>query len=202
MVQNRQDLWHFGHSFFSILGSRKQKSMKQFISFLAVILAFFISANGLQAQQTQLSNEVIWASGTFANKSVYGVKSMNNGTEYSRMDQEGTDQFINVYNYTSGKKVKTLAASENLKHNDETIQFASYTFNSNEEIILLTTEEEPIYRHSRKANYFVYTIKSKKLVPLTDFSKGKQSLASFSPDGKHIAFVRNNNLFYKKIGAK
>lgn len=175
--------------------------MKRFISFLAVILAFFISVNGLQAQQSQLSNEVIWASGTFANKSVYGVRSMNNGTEYSSMDQEGTDQFINVYDYKSGKKKKTLAASKNLQHNGETIRFASYSFNATEKILLLTTEEEPIYRHSRKANYFVYEIKSKKLAPLTDFSKGKQSLASFSPDGKHIAFVRNNNLFYKQIGA-
>jgi dipeptidyl-peptidase-4 len=39
----------------------------------------------------------------------------------------------------------------------------------------------------------VYDIKSKKLVKLS--AGGKQSFATFSPDGTKIAFVRQNNLF-------
>ena len=175
--------------------------MRKALSLLALGLSILTGFTAL-AQDKKLTNEAIWAGGDFYAKSIYGVRSMNNGTEYSRMDREGKDVFINVYNYESGKKVRTILSSQDIQWNNEPVFFDGYSFNSNEKMILLTTEKEKIYRHSSKSNYFIYEIASKKLSPLTDFEKGKQGLASFSPDGKNVAFVRGNNLFYKAIGAE
>ncbi len=56
--------------------------------------------------------------------------------------------------------------------------------------------QEYVYRRSPKANYFVYDITTKKVTQLSD--KGKQFFPNFSPDGKKIAYVRENNLFIKE----
>ena len=65
--------------------------------------------------------------------------------------------------------------------------------------MVIATDQEGIYRHSTKAFYWIYNLESKKLQPLSDESKGKQRLAEISPDGAKVAFVRENNLFYKSL---
>ncbi|MCA1746748.1 MAG: DPP IV N-terminal domain-containing protein, partial [Bacteroidales bacterium] len=71
--------------------------------------------------------------------------------------------------------------------------FDSYEFSADEKFILLTTKTEPIYRRSFLAEYFIYNTKNKKIAPLS--GHGKQQLASLSPDNRHVAFVRENNIY-------
>jgi dipeptidyl-peptidase-4 len=63
--------------------------------------------------------------------------------------------------------------------------------------LLLTTKKENIYRHSFSAEYYIYDLEKSTLTPLSE--NGKQQLATFSPDGKKVAFVRSNNLFWKDL---
>ena len=56
-------------------------------------------------------------------------------------------------------------------------------------------DQEPLYRHSYYAYNYVYDRATKTVKPLTDPGKSKQRLATFSPDGSHAAFMRDNNLF-------
>jgi dipeptidyl-peptidase-4 len=64
---------------------------------------------------------------------------------------------------------------------------------SDEKKLLLTTHFESIYRRSFKADYYVYDLTTKSLQKLSQ--GGKQSYATFSPDGTYVAFARDNNLF-------
>ena len=79
----------------------------------------------------------------------------------------------------------------------DTILFINdYQFSNDETKILLTTYINRIYRHSFEAKYWVYDLRDKTTTPL---DKGNQQLATFSPDGKKVAFVKNNNLYYKDL---
>ncbi|MEI8137757.1 MAG: S9 family peptidase, partial [Bacteroidota bacterium] len=73
----------------------------------------------------------------------------------------------------------------------------TYQFSPNEDKLLLHENLENVYRRSPKANYYVYDIATKKTIQLSD--KGKQMFPAFSPDGKKIAFVRDNNLYIKYL---
>jgi dipeptidyl-peptidase-4 len=77
------------------------------------------------------------------------------------------------------------------------IPLYGFEFSGDETKILFSTDEEAIYRRSSKANYYIYDIKTGKIFPLS--SNGKQRLATFSPDGTKVAFVRDNNLFFKDL---
>ena len=65
------------------------------------------------------------------------------------------------------------------------------------EVITLTTNTKSIYRHSFTADYFVWNSVTKELNALSD--EGSEQLATFSPDGERVAYVRNNNIYIKNL---
>lgn len=168
----------------------KKLNLCTFISVLIFILSF--------STQTQAQKDInlrdIWASYEFYPHMVGGFHSMNDGNTYSILERGK----LNVYSYKTGKLVRTVVSSSDLvpEGAKRPLMLSSYFFSPNEDKILIPTETEAIYRRSSKSVFYVYDIASKKLDLL---SEGMQRLATFSPDGKSVAFVRENNIFVKDL---
>jgi dipeptidyl-peptidase-4 len=146
----------------------------------------------------KITNKDIWASGTFSAKNVYGVTSMNDGVNFTTLEQGKGGSAIKKARYDNPTSKSTLVSSSIFKSiGKPELSIEDYQFNPTESKVLIATEQESIYRHSSKSNYYIYDLTSQKLTPLSDFSKGKQSLAEFSPTEDKVAFTRNNNLFVK-----
>lgn len=167
-------------------------------SLITTVLIIASSVQPVFAQE-KFSNEEIWSGGFWA-ESVWGIRSMANGTSYSVMERDselGTT--IVEYSYKTGSKISTIASSKSA-FNDATVGFSDYTFSDDERFIILTTGTESIYRHSFYADFYIYDRQSGEAAkPLADFSKGKQRLATFSPSADKVAFVRNNNVFIANL---
>lgn len=157
------------------------------IVFLLFICSLYLSG---QAQNQSLSLEDFFVNGTFRSKGVYGLRSMNDGEHYTVLENGGKK--ITQYSYKTGKPVATLLDLEQIEQNDVK-HISDYQFNKDESRILISTNVTPIYRRSFTADYYIYDFKNKEIKPLSD--QGRQRLATFSPDGLRIAFVRDNNLF-------
>lgn len=128
----------------------------------------------------------------FYPRSVQGILSMNDGEHYTTL--AGGGKYIVKFRYSDGGLVDTLVniealGMENFQATDD------YEFSGDEKKVLLYTNRERIYRRSFTANYYVYDLDTKKVELLS--INGKQQLATFSPDGSMIAFVRGNNIFLK-----
>lgn len=158
------------------------------------ILFFIICTYTISAQETQkITLEDLFVKGTFRAQSVYGLRSMNDGIHYTTMEQ-GTK--IVKYSYQTGEEVETLFDVTKMK--DAPIKrFSDYEFSEDETKILLTTNTKSIYRHSFTADYYVWNSVTKELTALSD--NGSQQLATFSPDGERVAYVRDNNIFIKSL---
>ena len=63
--------------------------------------------------------------------------------------------------------------------------------------LLIQTGTKKIYRRSFTAEYYIYTIRSRKLERLS--VNGPQQSPVWSPDGHKIAFVRANNIYLVKL---
>ena len=171
------------------------------LRFLA--LAALLAANGpallpgltthaARAQQKlPLTLEDIWAKPTFRTATVPGFNWMNDGRYYSALEGGSLVQ----HEVTTGKATQTLVPAATLQAADGAKPLAvdGYSFNANEQKILFTTGTEPIYRRSARASYYMFDRGTKKLTPLS--AGGKQGYATFSPDGRRVAFTRDNNVF-------
>ncbi|AUC82443.1 S9 family peptidase [Lacinutrix sp. Bg11-31] len=149
------------------------------------------------AQNKEISLEDIWSNGTFRTERLDALHSMKNGQEYSvlNFDRENGSTTIDIYDYKTLKKVKTLVNSASL----ETIKyFTDYTFSEDESLVLLATNQESIFRRSTLANYYVFNTKTN---GLTSISEDKIQEPTFSPDGKKVAFGLNNNLYVKDLSS-
>lgn len=160
--------------------------------FLALVLPFI----GLSQQKLTLDE--IWGKYVFSSKSTEGFNVLKNGVNYAAVEvgKNGAAS-LGEYELKSGNKIREIANGKDVQWNGVPININTYSFSPNEDKLLLYEGRELIYRHSPKANYFVYDIASKKLSLLSQ--KGKQFFPTFSPDGKKIAYVRDNNIYIKDL---
>ena len=168
------------------------------MKFPKILVAFILAASSvLTAQQKEVSLEEIW-SGTFQQERLQSLQSLNNGEEYVVLnrDRESGNTSIDVYSYKSGKKTRTLVNSADLETIDS---FQGFKFSDKEDKILLSTEVEPIYRRSSKEIFYVYDVKSKDLMKV---SENKIQEASFSPDASKLAYVFENNIYILDLKTK
>ncbi|MDP4205864.1 MAG: S9 family peptidase [Bacteroidota bacterium] len=161
-----------------------------FLFFLLFTVLFASAQNGTHSfKVTDFTRD-----NTFSAKSVWEVKSMKDGLSYTTVEAGNTQ--IVKYSYQTGKKIEILLDLKKIK-DCPISSFTDYEFSSTETKILLTTNPKNIYRHSFTADYYIWNSITKEFSPLS--SNGRQQLATFSPDGERVAFVRDNNIFIKSL---
>ena len=165
-------------------------------------LAGFILAISSSLAQSNLTNQLIWASPEFSGEFYGGLNSMSDGNHYTVLEEsDAVGASIIKYSYLTGEKVAVVATAKDIFGNTD-IAIDDYSFSKDETKLLIQTETESIYRHSFYAIYYVHDLTTKKTTPISDKGKGKQRLAEFSPDGSKVAFVRDNNIFFVDLALK
>ncbi len=162
--------------------------MKKFIVSLLLVPAFCFA-------QKQITLEDIYLKGTFRAETVQGFNSMNDGKYYVETITQG----IIKKSFETGETIDTIIKSNDVKNEKGVkISLNDIAWSNDEKKILVFKDRESIYRRSSKAITYVYDIAAKKST-LVDAEKILH--ATISPDGKQVAFVKNNNLFVKNIAS-
>ena len=158
------------------------------------VLILFILGNLFLSAQKQLTVNQIWKD-NFSPNRMESLKSIKNGNKYSVID-------IDLKNRESKIIFKDFDSFENqeivLDSKNELLDpfFTSYKFSNDEQKILISTEEDRIYRRSTRSIYWVYDRIDKSIKMI--FNKKIQE-PTFSPDGEKVAFVFNRNLLIKNL---
>ncbi|MEX0988190.1 MAG: S9 family peptidase [Bacteroidales bacterium] len=163
-------------------------------SILLIICLLASSSQVIKSQTKKITLDNIYRENIFGSRSVQGINSMNDGKHYTVNNRGKT---IDKHAYADGEQTAVLFDASD---HDYINSFSSYTFSADEKFILLTTNVERIYRRSFLAEYFIYNMLNGELTVLS--SGGKQQLAAFSPDNRHVAFVRENNIYLTELATK
>ncbi len=153
------------------------------IKVFLLLMLLPLAAHGLDLRQI--------TSGQFIPDNIRGVIPAADGESYTQLGDDG--KTIVRYSFKTGKALETLFNADGTKVD----RISGYIMSPDGKRMLIETNRQPIYRHSFTADYYIYTIASRKLVPLSE--KGAQQTPLFSPDGTMIAFVRENNIFLVKL---
>jgi dipeptidyl-peptidase-4 len=163
------------------------------IKLLSLLL---LTSFSLLAQQ-KISIEEIYT-GAFRSKAMDELQALKNSNQYTVLntDRSTRSQQIELYDYATLQKVSTLIDTKSFKSLADGID--SYTFSSDEKQMLIANATAPIFRRSFTADYYLYNLTSKELTKILE----RVQEPTFSPDGKKIAFARENNLYIYDIASK
>ncbi|NDK18325.1 MAG: S9 family peptidase, partial [Zetaproteobacteria bacterium] len=147
------------------------------------------------AQKQAITLEDIWANGTFRTQYMNALNSMSHGDFYTVLNynRETESTSVDKYSYKTLEKVATLVDSKDLPNLES---FDNYIFSEAENLLVLGTDTEQIYRHSFLGKFYVYNIATKQLISVSNHLIQEPTL---SPDGLKVAFVYQNNLFVKDL---
>ena len=159
--------------------------MRIFASFLFLFIAATASA-----QEKLITLEDLWRDGTFAVKSVSGFSALKDGEHYTDLTMDSSGYTIREKSLLAGSLIKTLYKGK--------LPVEEYILSEAQDKILLFTGSENIYRRSILHYVYIYDIASGRE---TILDTAKVLHATFSPDGSKVAYVKDNNLYYKDLAS-
>jgi dipeptidyl-peptidase-4 len=163
-----------------------------FIPALLLCIVFFKSA--VQGQNTKsITLDDCFTFYKFYPQTGVNFQYLKDGVHYAEADHDGRLHIRDVRNANFDSTIV-------LKLTDKTKGFDQFEFSEDETKLLIRTDDEPVYRHSVLANYFVYDFKTGSVEPV--FEKGKQQFVCLSPDATKVAFIFDNNLYINYLDIK
>lgn len=157
--------------------------------FMMIALGLILSLVALAGKRMEIKD---LTSSKFQAASIGRVRPLADGETYARMG-EGAKR-IEVYSFKTGKQIGVLLDVDDIK-DDRIASIEGFEVSPQGKYLLIQTNTQPIYRHSKTATYYIYSVADHRLAPLSDI--GDQQTPLFSPDGKYIAFVRDNDIYLK-----
>jgi dipeptidyl-peptidase-4 len=170
-------------------------------TFCLILAVSVITPSFAQLGKKQITLEDLYKNYTFKLKDVPGFNAMKDGKHYTQLNKEGGSQSIDVYELATGEKVKNVYTQQTTKMktsppSTDVFTIDAYQFSKDEKQVMMFSESQNIYRRSVLNTVYIYNTVNQGTKLLDN---GKVLHATFSPDGTKVAFVKNNNLYYKDL---
>lgn len=154
--------------------------------------AILLAASSSNAQERIGLKQI--TDGEFRAQTISGIDPIQGTDQYAQI-KEGGKQIVRC-SFKSGEETGVLFDVDNTQ-GERISSFDGYIMSPDGTRMLICTNRKPIYRRSYKADFYIYTIKSRKLEKLSD--DGSEQIPTWSPDGQQVAFVRDNNIYLVKL---
>src|SRR5213594_5173133 len=165
---------------------------------VSTVCAFIFLAQPLVAQGVQappLTVHAIWGSREYASDLV-DVAWTKDGKAYTAVEEDasGNTDLYRVDSLTGTKQVLVRGADLVPPGGGKPIVIEEYRFSGDGSKLLLFTNSARVWRQNTKGTFYVWELAGRRLVPVRA-RPGYQQFAKFSPDGRMVGFVRDNNLY-------
>jgi dipeptidyl-peptidase-4 len=168
---------------------------------IAFQLAGPLAAQGVHAPP--LTVHTIWGSGggEFAND-VVDLAWTRDGTAYTTVEPDASGN-TDLYRLDAltGRRQQLLRGADLIPPGaDKPIAIEEYRFSADGTRLLIFTNSARVWRQNTKGTFFVWDFSARRLSPVSP-KPGYQQFAKFSPDGRRVAFVRDNNIYVTDLAS-
>ena len=165
---------------------------------VSAVCAFIFLAQPLVAQGVQappLTVHAIWGSREYASDLV-DVAWTKDGKAYTALEEAapGNTDLYRIDALTGTKQLLVRGADLVPPGGGKPITIEEYRFSADGSRLLLFTNSARVWRQNTKGTFFVWDVVGRRLTPVST-RPGYQQFAKFSPDGRMVGFVRDNNLY-------
>ncbi len=158
------------------------------------IIAIFLILTTYKTGFCQLTLENIFLTNKYAAILADDIEFLHTKPLFAKLINETKSSTIAFFN-EKNENVNEWKIVESLENKDN--GWRDLIISNTDKFFLVNTNCEQLYRRSFLCNYFLGDENGK----LTSLSDTKQLYPTFSPNDKMIAFIKNNNLFYKDISS-
>lgn len=176
------------------------------IQFSQFSVIFLCCVQFLAAGGKELTIDDIFGSRQFTAKSLRSIHWKKDGKSFSFMDTDSVTKSTAIYQMDAKQGGKTLLVSGamlKLQPEDPAFQFSSYQWSPDERSMLFVSappQKQYLSRLTPAGNLFLYSIDSKKFTRITNVTIPQYN-QKFSPDGKQLGYVRDNNIYIYNIAS-
>jgi dipeptidyl-peptidase-4 len=171
-------------------------------SFL-LLLSLATPVRAQQADSSMLSVQRIYGSPEFRSQSFGPAKWLGNGTSYTTLEEEeGGGQNLVRYDTERGARQVLVVARQFIPQGDSLpLRVEEYAWSPDTKMLLIFTNTQPVWRLNTRGDYWVLDSSNGRLTKLggKDAKPSTLMFAKFSPDGKRVGYVRENNLYVEDL---
>lgn len=150
---------------------------------------------GFTSFSQSITVEDIWRDYKFYARGVDGFRSMNDGEHFTQFSAEG----ITKHSFKDYQgQAEVILSKKDMTFDSTPLSVDNYEFNADETKVLLMVDQTSIYRRSYTAVHYLFDLETKKLTEL-DSERSPQTQVEYSPDGKSVAYIFENNLYVKNL---
>ena len=165
-------------------------------------MATMAQADKKPAEKKKLTLEAIWG-GNYLEEQKLRVHLTHTGDSiaYIMANKATNSEIIVTLDFETGKLVDTVFSNQ-IKNGKDSLPitfafFEDFAFSPDDSRILIKTQIEPVFYNSTREFNFIWDRVARTLKPVS--ADGKQSYASFSPDSRRLAFIREGNLYVRDL---
>jgi dipeptidyl-peptidase-4 len=169
-----------------------------------VLAAAPAAAVAQQADSTLLTVDRIYASAEFRPESFGPAHWLPDGSAYTTVEPSahGGGQDLIRYDAARGTR-EVLVAARQLVPPDATapLEIDGYSWSPDGRMLLVFTNSQPVWRMNTRGDYWIFDRTAGTLRKLGGAAAKPSTLmfAKFSPDGRRVGYVRENNLYVENL---
>ncbi len=172
--------------------------IKQSLCVICIVSCFVFR---IESQTKDFTLEEIFLSEKFTPDRITDIQWRKDGRDYTftRRDPESGIQQIFISSAPeAGERLLLDGSRLRIPDSEELLRFDTYGWSPDKSQILFSTNTRRIWRYSRSAEYYLFDLQGGWLRPVSA-GGGEIMNVKFSPDGRYIGFVRENDLYCYEI---
>lgn len=130
------------------------------------------------------------------------VNWLSDGSSYAKKEKNPAGGYdIVSYNVRNGNNKILIPAGMLVKPNsNDTLSVRSFSFDASHKQVLVFTNTRRVWRYDTRGDYWVLDMENGNLKQLgKSLPESSLMFAKFSPDGKHVAYVSENNIYMENV---
>jgi len=177
------------------------KFFKRILTFIVIIITIS-SCFAQTADEGLLTLERIFSSGEFSSEYFGPVRWLENEAGYTTLEEnEKGGRDIVKYEPESGKRTVLVSADKLIPEDKENpLRIANYIWSPDKEQLMIFTNTKRVWRQNTRGDYWILNLNTWKLKKLGGNAEPSTLMfAKFSPDGRKVAYVRENNIYIENL---